>query len=199
MEYKVHYNDSLHEYMFNGKYVPSVTTILVDEGLIDTKFFTDEGRKRGKLVHKLIENHCKGAHCLHSEDLSPYLDAFKNFQRDCNWESSIIEQPFACEQYAGTPDQIGTLGGKPAIIDIKTGTISAATGLQLAAYEKLYAIYLKRTFGKADIGKIHRIAVQLTDTRRYILTEYKDRNDEYIWSSAVALWHWKKRKLTLKT
>jgi hypothetical protein len=194
MDYVIGFNEEKHTYTFNGVSVPSVTTILLEEGFINAQFFTTEGRDRGKAIHRMVENHCRGAHCLKVPSFEPYMQAFKNFEMDCDWSPSIIEQPFACEQYAGTVDQIGTLGKKPAIIDIKTGIISAATGLQLAAYEKLYSFYRKRQ-GALIIGPMHRIAVQLTDTGRYILTEYKDRRDAFIWDSAVAIHTWKKNNI----
>lgn len=188
------FNATSHTYTYKGKVVPSVSQILLDEGFIDTTFFTDGGRDRGKMVHKAIEIQCKGAHCMDSKALEPYLEAWKNFRRDCEWVPEFIEVPMGCQYYAGTPDQIGWFRDSLTVLDIKTGSISAATGLQLAAYEKLYLEYA------IEMGKGHpikkpvmkRFAIQLTDTGRYILTEFKERNDRLIWDSAVAIWHFKR-------
>lgn len=184
------FDPTTHTYTYNGRRVPPVSTILLDEGFINTQFFTEEGRERGSAVHKAIEIHCRGAHCFRSPAIDPYMTAFKNFEKDCDWVSEVVEKPMACEQYAGTPDAIGLFQGMRAILDFKTGGISSATGLQLAAYEKLYR-------GDADnavikIVNIKRFALQLMDTGKYMLTEYKDRQDRFIWESAVAIWHWKR-------
>lgn len=196
------FNATSHTYLYKGKAVPSVSQILLDEGFVDTTFFTDGGRDRGKMVHKAIEIQCKGAHCMDSKALEPYLEAWKNFRRDCEWVPELIEVPMGCQYYAGTPDQIGMFRDSRTVLDIKTGSISAATGLQLAAYEKLYweyvieqkvkdgqQAYILRTIKKPAMK---RFAIQLTDTGRYILTEFKERNDRLIWDSAVAIWHFKR-------
>ena len=195
------FDERLHHYYFNDKKVPAVSDILVDLGFVNTTFFTEEGRERGKGIHKVIENHCRGAHCIAiKKEWEPYIQAFKNFEKDCDWKAEYIELAMGCPTYAGTADQIGKFEGKEAILDVKTGAISAATGLQLAAYEKLYRIYRLADNAlvfdddpvyEPPLPPMKRFALQLTETGRYILTEYKSRQDKYIWDSAVAIYHWK--------
>jgi hypothetical protein len=189
------FNEESHLYTYDGKRIPSVSNILLDEGFINAQWFTEEGRRRGTDVHATIKNHCLGAHCMLKESVVPYFSAFKNFQNDCDWKAEIIEEPMACDQYAGTADQFGTLNGHLSVLDIKSGVISRATGLQLSAYEKLYWIYKSKVNGtiKSNLNPLmKRFALQLTDTGRYILTEFKDRIDRFIWDSAVAIWWFKK-------
>lgn len=180
------FDPQTHSYTYQGKRIPSVSQVLLDMGFIDTQWFTQEGRERGTLVHRAIAIHSQGAHCMKNPLLDMYIEAFKNFQRDCEWEPEIIETPMACIHYAGTPDQIGKFQGKPAVLDLKTGSISPATGLQLAAYEKLHGQPLKR------------FAIQLTEMGKYILTEYKEKTDAYIWDAAVAIWWWCRNKGIMK-
>jgi hypothetical protein len=176
------YHDGTHTYMVDGRVVPSVTQILADQRLIDLTWYTPDGRERGTAVHKAIANQCRGALCFNNKELEPYLEAYNNFQKDCDWVPEIIEQSMGCRFYAGTPDQIGKLNKKPAVLDIKTGGITPAVALQLVAYEKLYEKPLKR------------FSLQLTETGRYILDEHKDKKDPYIWESAVSLWWWRKNR-----
>ena len=188
----VRFDGKLHEYTYLGKVVPPVTTILTDEGFVNSSFFTEDGRDRGRMVHKAIEVIAKGAHCMRPPDhVMPYINAYKNFQRDCDWEPLIIERPMGNQYYAGTADQIGKFQGIISILDFKTGSFSAATGLQLAAYERLY-----RELCDKDNVKlvVKRYALQLLPTERYILTEFKERTDRLIWDSAVSIWHWKRNK-----
>lgn len=182
-----------HIYTYKGKVVPPVSTILTAEGFVDPKYFTEEGRDRGRAVHKAVEIYSRGAHCMNSKALEPYLNAFKNFQRDCEWEPMIIEVPMACMSYAGTPDQIGLFRKEMAVLDIKSGVISAATGLQLAAYDRLYWEYYVGS-GQFASQRLKRYALQLTDTGRYILTEFKERNDRMIFDAALACYHWRINK-----
>lgn len=180
------FDETGHIYRFNGKVIPSVTRILVDEGFIDTAWFTQEGRDRGSGVHQLIHVHCKFPDtvrhgCMElSDEMQFYYDAYKSFADDFRWTPHTVEVPMANEQFAGTPDQIGFLNGHEIVLDLKTGAISPATGLQLVGYQILYNKTLRR------------YALQLYSDGRYKLTEYKDRNDRYIFQAAVAIWHWKR-------
>jgi hypothetical protein len=198
---KVVFHEQTHQYTYDGKNVPSVSRILLEEGFINTTFFTEEGRNRGTAAHKAIAVYCRGAHCFRDPSLEPYLQAFKNFEKDCDWENGIIEEPMGCPQYCGTPDNIGLFQGVRTVLDVKTGGISAATGLQLAAYEKLYRITTEeKLYRQAPVRKIiKRYSLQVMDTGRYMLTEYKEPTDGYIWDSAVALWWWKKNKNITKS
>lgn len=171
-----------HLYFFGTKTVPSVTQILVYEGFIDTRYFTKQGRNRGSAVHMVVDHHHKSHGCMSlSPSIQGYYDAYLSFIKDSQWYPHTIEKPMACDQFAGTPDQIGFMGKHEAVLDIKTGSISVATGLQLSGYEKLYGHPLQRW------------ALQLKSDGGYKLTRYKDPNDMYIFQSAVACWWWKKR------
>lgn len=178
-----------HSYFSEGVYVPSVTRILMDEGLVDDTWFTEESRNRGSAVHVFIKHKClieKGAFvgcAMLSPEWKSYYDGYLQFEEDCNWKPQIIEGPMACEKFAGTPDQIGLLNNETAVLDIKTGQPQRVTGLQLQGYEDLLGRPAKR------------YALHLSSTGKYRLIEYKDRQDRYVWRSAVALWHYKREVL----
>lgn len=193
------YNDANHTYSFEGHDVPSVTRILVDEGFVNTTWYTEEARERGSRAHFMIANHAKGAHCISYKDCEPYINAYKKFMKECDWKPELIEHQMGCNLFAGTMDQAGTMDGKKAIIDFKTGVITSAAALQLAAYEKLWNIWENReNIRRAEKiilpPIVRRFGVQLTSEEKYILHEFKDRNDRYVWDSAVAIWWWKKNK-----
>jgi len=187
------FDPSNHTYTFDNKRVPSVSAILLEGGFINTQFYTEEGRTRGSAVHKAIEIHCRGAHCFQSPAIDSYMSAFKNFEKDCDWVSEIVEKPMGCPQYAGTPDLIGLFQGQKTIIDIKTSaTLSPSYALQLSAYEKLYRLSIPDVvFSDMPSMAIKRFVLQLTDGGKYILTEYRERSDRYIWDAAVAIHHWR--------
>jgi hypothetical protein len=169
-----------HTYSVNGKFLPSVSTILAEEGFIDTSFFTQKGRDRGSAVHQRIKDHCLKVECEElPEEMQGYFEAFKKFEKLRDWTPHTVEVPMANNLFAGTPDQIGHLDGKEAVLDIKTGDLSAAVNLQLAAYEILY--------GKS----LQRYALQLFADGKYKLTSYSDRNDKYIFQAAVSIYWYK--------
>jgi hypothetical protein len=179
----IEFDELTHVYHFNKKWVPSVSQILLDEGFINATWFTNEGRVRGTGVHKSIKEKEMGAGCKHDPSWEPYLKAYEDFKSSCNWRAHTIEKFMACSTFAGTPDQIGHMNGVEAVVDVKTGGISKVTGLQLAAYQVLYGHPLKR------------YALQLTAEGRFIITEYKDRRDAYVFESAVAIFWWKQNNL----
>lgn len=180
------FKDDGHVYTLNGKWIPSVTEILRAENFIDTSFFTDRGRERGKLAHLAIHLHDAGELDEDSLDpvLRPYLDAWIKFKADTGCTVIESEQPCAdaLGRYAGTPDKILMLDGKATVADIKTGAILPSVRLQLCAYCEAKTIY-------------RRVAVQLCDDGKYKLHTYTDRQDFGIWNAVLAVYHWKLNEL----
>lgn len=183
------FDESSHAYRIDGQFLPSVTTIIKEAGLYGNaaNYFTEYARDRGSYVHRIIEWHLSGEldETTIDDSLLLYFDAWKRFELDTGFISSVTEQPMASEihRFAGTPDHIGKLNGMMSVIDVKTGIAGPATGIQLAAYEILYADRLKR------------FALQLMDTGKYKLTEFKDRQDRAIFLAALSIYHWKKNNL----
>ena len=177
-----------HLYFRDGKYLPSVSRILVDLGFVDTTFFTEEGRNRGSAVHIMVKHHAMGGGCMEmTDELTPYFEAYKKFENEMNWRPEVVETPMANESFAGTPDAIGLMNDCPAVVDWKTGvTLSPANPIQLAFYEILWGKPLKR------------FILQLLPTGNYRLTEYNNRGDRYIALAASAIWWWKFNNLKNK-
>jgi len=176
-----------HTYTLDGQILPSITQVIADMGLIDTAWFTDYSRERGTLVHRIIEWHLLKEldEDTVDETLVGYLTAWKRFELDTGFVPTAIEQPLASGVYhfGGTPDYIGFLNSHEVVIDGKSGTISPATGLQLAGQEILAGRPLKR------------FALQLMDTGKYKLTPFTDRSDRGVFLAAVSLWWWKAKNM----
>lgn len=180
------FKDDGHVYTFDGRWIPSVTEILKSEGFIDTAFFTDYGRERGKLAHLAIHLYDEGELDEESLDpvLSPFVEAWKRFRADTGVEIIESEQPIVdpLRRYAGTPDKIVLLDGKQTVLDLKTGVISPWVRLQLCAYCEAKTIY-------------RRAAVQLNDDGTYKMHTYTDRQDFGVWNATLAVYHWKRNEL----
>jgi hypothetical protein len=180
------FDPDTHTYTIDGQQVPSVTGILADIGFIDSQWFTDYARERGKLVHRIIHWHITGE--LDEDTIDPvlrgYFNAWLAFEKDTGFVSTATEEPLGSEIYrfAGTPDYVGTMNGSEVLIDAKTGAAYPATQLQTAAYE----ILLNR--------KVKRFSLHLTDSGKYKLVEHKDRQDRGIFLAALSCWHWQRNQ-----
>ncbi len=176
------FDPAAHSYTIDGQPVPSVTTILKDMGFIDTTWFTDYGRDRGKLVHRIIHWHITGEldEATIDPELQGYLDAWGAFISDTGFISTETEKPMGSvlHHFCGTPDYIGQLNRFESVIDCKTGGVSPWTGLQLAAYEILAGRPLKR------------YALALKEDGKYSLKPFTDRQDRQIFLAALTCWHW---------
>lgn len=164
-----------HEYLFNGVVYPSVTTILREEGIINTEFYNEAGAARGQEVHEMTAMLDSGLAELRDfeqfDELMPYLEAFEWFRTDHRWEPQEIELKFVSPKgYAGTIDRIALLDGDPVLADFKSGSHQRWHGLQLAAYAEGIAmndiqrrIVLLKKDGKYSILEGHRTIGDFAD------------------------------------
>lgn len=178
-----------HTYTVDGMRYISVTQIIFGMGLYGdvANWFTEESRMRGKYVHQIIAWYLSDELDDYTVDnsLRGYLDAWKRFEVDTGFVPTITEKPLVNDLYllAGTPDHIGMLNGIESVIDVKTGGVGPATGLQLAGYELLYGKPLKR------------LALSLRGSGKYTLIPFQDEGDRGIFLAAWALFNWKKNNL----
>lgn len=181
------YDPVTHTYTINDREVPSVTQVLVEAGIINTKWYTEWSRHRGSTVHKCLEFSVKGTLDLHTVDdrIAGYLDAYTNFCGDTGFVCEEIEKHLWSRQgqYGGTLDQLGKTPKHSAIVDTKTGPLSDATGLQLTGYWKM--VY-ELTGAYPD----RLIGLQLNVDGTYRTRIYKP--DSLTWISCVHVAWWKR-------
>jgi len=191
------FNQDRHEYSDDGIIMPSVTQILVDNGVIDTTWFTEAGKDRGTAVHLALKYMDQGDLDADTvdEDLHGYLYAYEKFKRETRFASypEGIEQPLADSQrrVAGTPDRVGAMFGNRAIIDFKTGCLEPWVALQLAGYEDLVRLGDSPFLTPEEYG-IERYALQLKKDGKYKLRQFADSNDAYIFKAMTGIYHWKR-------
>lgn len=183
----VELNRETHTYTPN---LPSVTGILKAVGIIDTAFYTEEGRERGSAVHLACEFLDQGDLDESTIDLqiAGYVEAYKKFKSDTGWEFDWIEAPVSdkAHTYAGTPDRI--LVSRPRrIIDLKTGPFQKWHAIQAAAYANCLD----------DFFSYSRFGVYLQGSGKYSLREYPKAefvSDLAIFQSALNIYYWKERR-----
>lgn len=160
-------------FIVGGKRVPRVSEILVNGGIVDPKFYTEESRIRGTAVHQAVFLDIFGD--LHVDNLHPvvrpYLEAWFLFKRQTNFRpiealcEKRLYQPIY--RYVGKPDIMGFLNGRPVLIDIKSGGDGAAK-YQLAAYREFPAILAYQPA---------RFSLCLKNDGRYKLNVHEDPRD----------------------
>lgn len=179
------FDEPSHTYRLDGALVPSVTTVI---GAVWPELFahcTDFARDRGTVVHKAVHFAVKGT--LDWDSVDPFLTGYVNAALRAIRELDLAVEGSECRvyhhayRYAGTLDLIGTIGGKRAILDIKTGEPGWQAGLQLAAYAEAH---LQMTAQHVT----RRIAIHVKETGQYALTEYRDREDLYDFLAALRVY-----------
>jgi CRISPR/Cas system-associated exonuclease Cas4 (RecB family) len=140
---EIKFNAGNHQYILNGKIIPSVTEIIRLGGLISYNANTNNEwyMLRGKYLHQAIQLFLQDNLDRDALDpqLEPYLSGFEKFMSDTSMEIQGYEQPLyhSLYLYAGTPDIWGRLNGSTVVIDVKTGSPAKWHVLQLAAYAEL--------------------------------------------------------------
>ena len=135
------FDEGKHEYRLDGAVLPSVSSILVASGLLDTTWFTEEAASRGTRLHKVLASiDAKHPPEESTEGIEDRIDAWHRFKADTNFVPIEIEKPkyHKLYKYAGTKDRSGILGPNPkhrVLLDIKSGAFNpVAHPVQLAAY-----------------------------------------------------------------
>jgi len=174
-----------HKYFLGEKELPSVTRVISSAGLVDSQWFTEQAAMRGTYLHQatvLDDKNDLDEESLHPL-IQPYMAAWRKFKDESSVVFDLFEHPVHSEQwgYAGTLDRVGTLNGRSAIFDIKTGAQDRTHGLQLAAYKEALAWHTP----------LARFGIYLTDDGKYKVVEYKDTNDFKVFLAALTIHFWK--------
>ena len=150
------FEESTHQYKFNGVNVPSVTQILSGSGLIDLSFINKdllaEKADLGTKVHQATELYDQNE--IDLDELHPtlksYLDSWIKFRKESGFEPTGIEIPLyhSVYKFAGRIDRVGTIGKDLIILDIKSGTSQKSHAIQTAAYQMLFNRSEERRVGK---------------------------------------------------
>ena len=176
------FNPETHEYAINGRRVPSVTEILGDVLGLTYWNATQWHLDRGTAVHLACELHDEGRldESTLDEFTGPRLRGWRKFTVESGFRAERIEERMIHAElgYTGKPDRVGTLDGKPCIVDIKSGAPAAWHGIQLAGYAMLL-----------DGGSTDRVGVYLSEDK-YRVKRYDDANDYRVFAAAVTVAKW---------
>lgn len=196
---RVRFDAAAHAYHMGGQKLISNTEVLKGVGLIDTRFYSDDGRDRGILVHDLIEREEAGVeHDLGSmpTEISARIKAYRLFKADMGYQAEIVETPI-CHARLGVatkPDSMGKMaGGKRILFDIKTGGKAKWHELQTACQE----ICIVDSVRAKDIQvepqlkfPVPRYGLYLMENGRYRLSQHMGPGDHAAFIGALALYKW---------
>ena len=194
----VQFDEAAHVYTVAGVQRPSVTQILKDAGLIDTTWYTDEARERGRAVHLATQ-------FLDEDDLDwdtvlppyrGYVAAWQRFKQESHFAIScdstgklLIEYLLfqSVSGYCGMLDRLGTIGTTEYLIDIKTGDPHDWHGYQLAAYSQC----LPNPHSRKRMT-VHLRANGSYSSREHALTALP--YDWHVFAAAAVVWHARHRR-----
>ncbi len=183
----------------HGVVLPGVTTILAP--IIDYSgvppAVMEAARQRGNEVHLACELYLWDMLDEDSLDpeYKPYLDGFKLFVKECNFQPALVEQIVYHKVmgYAGTLDLAGTFAHKKkevrALIYIKsTFRLMDSTAPQTWAYREAHASEHPEQRFK------HRYGLRLTKEGKYQLKAYTDdMEDGNIFRACLAVHRFNKK------
>ena len=168
---EIEFNEKDHIYTKNGIVLPSVTQIMQPlyeqvYGKADMNA-SDNGKSKGKEIHRAIDDYCEFGMIDISEEYKPYLDNFIRYIDEHQYEvvASEVMLWHPVYGYAGKIDIIvRNPKGEFVLIDNKTGDLQPKLhAVQLQAYTDMWSankmpeIAFKVALGLSDKGyKEHR-------------------------------------------
>lgn len=187
-----HFEPEGHIHTLNGVVLPGVTSILLEEGFVDSRWWTEHARDRGTYVHACLQ-------ALHEGDLDEsrllsgyagYVTGYKMFLVEKGFVATDVERPVCSisRMFAGVLDLVGVFRGRPtlALLDVKTGDPGEAVKLQTAAYQFAY-------HEEVGVYVPERYSLQLFREGRYKLSPpFLDPADQTTFLSAVNCWWWRR-------
>ena len=135
-----------------GHAIPNITRMLVQCGLVDDRWYTEEGSARGREVHRLTAKFDLGS-LTEADKVGAYagwLQAYGYLRRLSFCDFEMIEEPLASKKwrFAGTPDRCGLIIDSFGILNIKTGAPGKGdpiqTALEAILYEEICWVPAKR-------------------------------------------------------
>jgi hypothetical protein len=189
-----------------GKCAASVTEILMDSGVVESEWYTDESRERGRAVHAATEYSDQDDldESSVADTILPYIQAAHRCKKESGFVNVLVE-PYGyhpIHRYAGKPDRIIILNGYLCVLDYKSGAMMPWTALQTAAYEELMP-YLVMPDGRLFrevmndfpfIKGVRRYGCELRADATYRLKRFDDPNDFRVFLGCQAIHNWKQGK-----
>lgn len=152
--------------------LPSVSEVILDNGLTDARWFDETSRSRGSVVHTVLAGYARGLMfdwAMLDEDLHGYVRSGMRLLDFLKAQVLETEIPRYHPNwlYAGTADIILARQGSEIVADWKTGDMPNTTDYQVWAYDMLQPIRKARQHWGIKLHKDGAIATihELDDDR----------------------------------
>ncbi len=186
-----------HKYWLGPKHLGGFTEVFKALGLVETQYYTEEGRDRGLGLHLLCQAYDEGREIdetkIEDKRMLARFRAYKRFREETGFKPRLIEAAVFSERHmiACTIDRTGIFPGSPgeATIDLKGGAKAKWHPFQ-TAWQNICLDSRDDSWGGAT-----RFALYLKDTGRYSLDPHEDAHDFEV-VKAVALTYHTKRRLS---
>ena len=171
--------EDTHEYLVDGKPVPSVTEILSPLHRSYAKVnpsVLEYAANRGKAVHEALEVYDLGGELEARPEAVPYVQAYLDWHRTYSPNWLAVEKMVFCEEgwFIGTLDRMGYLNdGKLAIVDIKTSQPTREAYVSVCLQTMAYAMAAMSEEISLDYQKINRYGLFLMKDGKYRLLDCK--------------------------
>lgn len=185
------FDPAMHVYTVDGDRVPHVTEIIAAARAFTPNEYAQFYAERGSAVHYVCRLDDEGDldESTMNDAVKPYLEGWRKFKAESGFDFSGVE--IECQKhskvlgFAGTIDRFLNHKEQPIVIDIKTGVVHPATGLQLAGYALLIDHMMYGT---------KRIAVHLSKEGNYKINEYADHlGDRSAFLACLTVVNWKRK------
>lgn len=160
-----------------GEIVPNITRMLEAAGLIDSRWYTDEGCERGHEVHRLTADYDLGALDLADLAGSPYANyvqahiAVMGIVRP-TWQHIETPAVHKVHRYGGRPDRVGQVYAAGSVWEVKSGAPEPAHMIQTA----LQAILVAEELGLAPRA-VQRFAEYVKADGKYKVEHHTNARD----------------------
>lgn len=159
-----------------GEVTPNITRMLHRAGLVDERWFTEEGRERGREVHRLT-----AALDLDGLDLPTLVSPYRAYVLAHAKAMALVPHEWAHVEvpaihptlrFAGRCDRAGLVHQWPSVWEVKSGAKHPANQVQTA----LQAILAAPTFG-IDPRRVKRYIEYVDRTGKFQVFEHTDPRD----------------------
>jgi len=194
---RLRFKPETHEYSWDETPVPSVTQVIDYFSLMDTRFYPEWVKDRGRAVHLACEYDDDGS--LDESSLDPRImgrvRGYRKFEAEIEhaWEMTETRLYHPVYRFAGTLDRAGFMyiNGKlcQVVLDLKSGANLPCYWLQLAGYVLLVTIIHK----EKNPLNWHRVVLQLNDDGTYkphVLPQETLMSDIAAFVGYVNAMHW---------
>ena len=171
-----HFDSHNHRYSVEGKEIPHITGMLLQVGLMDDTWFTEESCDRGTAVHDLTAAYDLGALDPRSlvSNYKPYVLAHVAAMNVLRPTMLAVEEPevHPRHRFGGRPDRIAKVHKVLTVLEVKTGAKEKSHQIQTA----LQAILVAWRYGLQP-QLLQRFALYYRRSGAYSLEPHKERRD----------------------